>query len=169
MPRVLDIRQPAIELSRGKGGGVVGEGLLDSLPHALDALARERRDGDHGRIADEHELVLQIEAHLLLCLGAFDDIPFVEHHDERAATLSGIVRYALVLVRDAERAVDHEHSHIRAIYCAHGTHESVVLHRFGDLALLAHARRVDDAIQLIIMRDEGIDGISRRPRNRAHD
>ena len=69
----------------GRDAGLVGpDGVAERGVQALDALAAERRDLQHGRLADE----VQPVSHLVLGLGPLlgvGHVPLVEQHDDRAA------------------------------------------------------------------------------------
>ena len=166
---LADGRQPRVELVGGNRLAETGVGLVDGVPDAVDLLACECAGGDDGRIADECHAVLDALADLGFRFGAFHKIPLVQHDNHGASALGRKARHALVLVGQANRAVDYEQRNVGAVDGAHGAHEAVVLHVLVDLAFAAQARCVNDAVLLTDVDDHRIDGVARGARHIRDD
>ena len=169
MAGLADGRQPRVELVGGNRLTETGVGLVDSVPDAVDLLACECAGGDDGRIADEGHAVLDALADLGFRLGAFHEVPFVQHDDHGTSALGRKARHALVLVGQTDRAVDHEQRHVGAVDGAHRTDEAVVLHVLVNLAFAAQARRVNDAVLLAVVNNHRVDGVARGARHVRDD
>ena len=84
---LADGGQPRVELVGGNRLAETGVGLVDSVPDAVDLLACECAGGDDGRIADEGHAILDALADLGFRLGAFHEVPLIQHDDVAAHRL----------------------------------------------------------------------------------
>ena len=169
MTALANLAQPDVELV---GGDVLAEvlvGDVDGLPDAMDGFARERTGGHNGGIAHERHAVGDLLANLGLGVGTLHQVPLVQHDDHGALAVGGEARHALVLVGQADGAVDDQDGHVGTVDGAHGAHEAVVLHVLVDLALLAQAGGVDDGVALTVVLDDGVDGVARGAGDVGHD
>ena len=142
---------------------------VELAPDALDGAARHGGDAQRRGIRHEVQAVDDVLFELLAALGRRDEIPLVEQDDKGAA---GLVRHAgeaLVLLRDADGGVYDEQHDVGALDGALGAHVGVVLEVLRDRRALAHAGRVDEAVALAVVLDDGVHEVARRAGNVGDD
>ena len=160
MAELADILQPNIQLIGGDGLVEVSKSLVDGVPYLDDALASQGGNRNNRCVFHVDELFLYLFAYPHLRFGV-NCVPFVQNDDHGATAIGGETRNALILVGNAQRAVDDKQGDVSAVDGAHGANETVVLDIFVDLAFPAQTGGVDDGIDLAVVLDGGVNRVAR--------
>ena len=144
--------------------------LVDLVKDLGDALPRQGRHGEHGRVVDELELLLGLRHHpfvFLFLVG--DEVPFVQDDDDR---LAGLVRQAddpFVLLGDSFDGIEQNERHVGAVQAFDGPHDAVLLDALGDPAAAPDACRVHQHIFPAVVLVQAVHGVPGRARDGAYD
>ena len=95
-------------------------------------------------------------------VGVGDQLPLVEHHDDRAPAGVDAFGESLVLTGDALGGVDHEEGDVGVVDRPQGTHERVVLGGVVDPRATAHPGGVDEDDRAVLGVDERVDRVAGR-------
>ena len=139
---------------------VLLDGALQHRAQLVDALAGECGDPQHRGVAHEVQLALELARDIGALLGVVEQLPLVQHHDDRAAGGVHPLRQALVLRRDALRGVDHQQRDVRVVDRPQGTDHGVVLGGVVDPAAAAHAGGVHEHDRPVRGVHQGVDGVA---------
>ena len=80
----------------------------------VHVLAGQRRNLEHGGISEECQLALHLGLDLKSCLWT-DQLPLVQHDDDRTARCINAFRQTLILTRHTDGCVDNEQRDVRVI------------------------------------------------------
>ena len=130
MPRADDL----VDLPGGHPAVVVVDGVGKRRQQVVHALAGQRADLEHRRLAQEVQALPDLVGDLEALLGV-ERLPLVEQHDDRAAGRVDALGQALVLMGDADGGVDHEQGHVGRVDRLQCSDERVVLGALVDAAL----------------------------------
>ena len=98
-----------------------------------------------------------------------EQVPLVQHDDDRGAGGVDPLGEALVLVGHAVGGVDHEQRGVGAVDGLERADQAEVLGRLVDAAAAAHAGGVDEAQRAVVGLDDGVDGVARGARHVVDD
>ena len=134
----------------------------------MDTLAREGRHLEHRRCTEEGQAVPDPGQHVIALVGR-DLVPLVEGDDGRAARHADALGQTLVLVRRADRGVDHQDGDVGPLQGAQGAQGGVLLGAAIGLGRAAEPGGVDEAHRAVGRLDHRVDGVARRAGQVVHD
>ena len=143
-----------------------GADFLDVLEKTIKRLAGLRAEQQHGRVADEKKLDLDLLQHglqFLLVRGLFlDEVPLVHRDDARFFCLLNEAGDLLVLRGHALRGVNDQAAQVRAADARFAAHDAENFHGIVALALRADAGGINEHVVMLSQRVEDVHGVARR-------
>ena len=138
---------------------------LDLVEQAVDAAARLRRDGDHGRPLAQppREVPLRLDDLELR------HVPLGQHRQGGAARLAGDVGDGEILLDDPLRRVEEDERDIGALGGLESSQLAVVLDSLALLAAPPQAGRVDEHEGRVAALQHRVDRVARRARDLGDD
>ena len=136
----------------------------------MDTLLRQRRAEEHRHIGRKWQTILDLLLEFHHRIRLFGDrIPFVHEKEQALPCLVDVADDLLILLRQLIDRIQYKDRHITVIDGTDRTDDAVFFQRLIDLALLSHARCIDQDEGLSLVGPERIDRISRRPHFIRHE
>ncbi len=162
------LRQQRIELPRRNAAAVLFIDHVDQVKQLGHALTGQRRQEHHGGIRHIRQTLAHAARVLLHRLAVlFHKVPFVDGDD---AGLSGLMRTACdlgILLRDALRGINHNHTDIRPLNRHQRAHDAEFFHLFVHARAFANTRRIDQQIASLVAFIHAVHAVARCARDIA--